>query len=100
MKYKTALEDVYKEIEVMKKLDSECVVRLHEVIDAPDSNSLCMVIDFCTRGDVSNWQVETEVYKPCIDSITEKVARTGEFFSEVQIQAIIRDIVVGLDFCH
>ena len=28
----------------MQKLDSQCVVRLHEVIDDPDSNNLVMVI--------------------------------------------------------
>ena len=58
MVQKNALEDVYKEIEIMQKLDSQCVVRLHEVIDDPDSNNLVMVIDFCHRGDVSQWKEE------------------------------------------
>jgi hypothetical protein len=34
----------------MKLLDSDCVVRLHEVIDNEDSNSMCLVIDYCAQG--------------------------------------------------
>ena len=50
MKARNGLEDVMSEIAVMQKLDSDCVVRLHEVIDAEESNSLAMVIDFCGQG--------------------------------------------------
>ena len=50
LKAKDAMMDVMGEIEIMKKLDSECVVRLHEVIDTEDSNSLVMVIDYCGQG--------------------------------------------------
>ena len=47
MKRKDALEDVNNEIEIMKQLDSDCVVRLHEVIDNEDGNSLVLVLDYC-----------------------------------------------------
>jgi len=50
LKARNGLEDVMEEIKTMQKLDSDRVVRLHEVIDTEDSDYLCMVIDFCGQG--------------------------------------------------
>ena len=49
MSYKDALQEVSKEIAVMKKLDHPNVVRLHEVIDDEDRDKLYMgeSIIFC-----------------------------------------------------
>lgn len=46
MSYKDALQEVAKEIAVMKKLDHPNVVRLHEVIDDEDKDKLYMG-EFC-----------------------------------------------------
>lgn len=37
---RTALDDVFKEIQVMRNLGSEHVLRLFEVIDVPDKDKL------------------------------------------------------------
>jgi hypothetical protein len=37
---RTALDDVFKEIQVMRNLGSEHVLRLFEVIDLPDKDKL------------------------------------------------------------
>ena len=42
MGYKDALQEVAKEIAVMKKLDHPNVIRLHEVIDDEDKDKLYM----------------------------------------------------------
>ena len=39
--YKTAFDDVIREIAIMKKLNHENVMTLHDVIDDPNSNKLC-----------------------------------------------------------
>lgn len=40
--YKTALQDVYREIEIMKKLDNKNIIKLFEIIDQKDGNGLYM----------------------------------------------------------
>lgn len=40
MSVKDALQDVLREIEIMKRLDHICLIRLHEVIDEIDGDKL------------------------------------------------------------
>ena len=42
MKVKDALQDVMREIAIMKKLDHKNVIKLHEVIDDPKEDKLFM----------------------------------------------------------
>lgn len=44
MKIKDALQDVMKEIAIMKKLDHPHVIKLYEVIDDPETDKLFMSI--------------------------------------------------------
>ena len=44
---KNWLDEVYKEIEIMEKLENECLVRLHEVIDEEGNDKLIMALDYC-----------------------------------------------------
>jgi hypothetical protein len=71
MKMKNGLEDVMLEIKTMQKLDSDAVVRLHEVIDTEESNFLCMVIDFCGQGQIMDYNDEAETFTPCMKELSE-----------------------------
>jgi len=42
MKVKDALQDVLREIAIMKKLDHMNVIKLHEVIDDPEEDQFFM----------------------------------------------------------
>jgi [calcium/calmodulin-dependent protein kinase] kinase len=44
MKVKDALEDVMREIAIMKKLDHPNVIKLYEVIDDPETDKLFLSI--------------------------------------------------------
>ena len=48
----TALQLIFTEIAVMKKMDHPNVVRLLEVMDSPDSKKLFMVMEYVSRGPV------------------------------------------------
>ena len=56
---RNAYNDVLREIDIMKRLENECLVRLHEVIDAgEDSDKLVMVMDYCEGGEIMSWDPE------------------------------------------
>ena len=92
MKAKDLLKEVHKEIEIMKMIDSESIVKLHEVIDIEDHDKLIMIIDFCARGEIMSWDPDTQLFAPCF--------RDLEFFSEEEIRKIMRDLLVGLEYLH
>jgi len=76
----------------MKKLQNPCLVRLHEVINSEDSDKLVLVIDFCDYGEIMNWDEDERKFAPCIKGQKQ--------FTESEIQRIMRDLIVGLDYLH
>ena len=50
-RFKTAYDDVIREIAIMKRLDHENVMNMHDVIDDPTLNKLYMVMD-CHKGAI------------------------------------------------
>ena len=114
MVVKDAYQDVIREIQIMKELDHVCVIRLHEVIDDPDGDKLYMskqvtknfsfnrgveiyhiiehwiiVMDYAYYGQIMQWDSETLKFSPCLPD--------KEFFSEKDIQKILRDCIRALD---
>mmetsp|Transcript_1750 Transcript_1750/g.1195 ORF Transcript_1750/g.1195 Transcript_1750/m.1195 type:complete len:87 (+) Transcript_1750:285-545(+) len=77
LKAKSAFEDVIREIEIMKQLDHPCIVRLHEVITNDNEDKLFLVIDYCSFGQVLDWDPETLKFKSCYPG--------QEFFNEIDI---------------
>jgi len=51
-RFKTAFDDVVREIAIMRKLDHENVMNLKDVIDDMAINKLYMVMDYCSRGAI------------------------------------------------
>mmetsp|Transcript_34179 Transcript_34179/g.78739 ORF Transcript_34179/g.78739 Transcript_34179/m.78739 type:complete len:702 (+) Transcript_34179:152-2257(+) len=49
-RYKNAYDDVLREIALMKKLSHPNVIRMHEVVDDPEKDKLCIVLDFHLNG--------------------------------------------------
>ena len=66
MVYKNYLDDIYKEIAIMKRLNSTNIVKLHEVIDPTDQDKLILLIDFCAKGEILDWNSETNLFSPCL----------------------------------
>lgn len=51
MNFTTALDEVYQEIEVLKKLQHPNVIRLYELIDDPISDKLYLIMPLADYGE-------------------------------------------------
>lgn len=89
--YKDSLQDVYNEIKIMKKMYNVNVIRLHEVIDDPDWHKIYMILDYCEKGAVLEWNEEKLLFwsKYYEDKIPEE-----------EIARILFQVVKGLDYMH
>ncbi|XP_076817094.1 calcium/calmodulin-dependent protein kinase kinase 1-like isoform X1 [Clavelina lepadiformis] len=77
----TPLDRVYREIALLKKLDHPNVVKLVEVLDDPDDDSLYMVFELMKEGEVLD--------VPTTEPLKENVA-----------QRYFRDVLLGLEYLH
>ena len=50
--------DLYREIDVQKKLCHHNIVRLFEVIDDPAEDKLYMILDYCPNGEIMSFNEE------------------------------------------
>lgn len=64
MGYRDALQLVYKEIEVMNKLDHQNIVNLSEVIDDPEIDRLYLIIDYAQFGQLMDWDETKITFSP------------------------------------
>ena len=53
--FTTALDDVYKETEIMKKLDHPNIVKLYEIIDDPNCDKLYLIMPVADYGESIEW---------------------------------------------
>lgn len=53
--FTTALDDVYKEIEIMKRLEHPNIIKLYEIIDDPLSEKLYLVMPVADYGESIEW---------------------------------------------
>ena len=53
--FTTALDDVYKEIEIMKKLNHPNIIKLYEIIDDPNSEKLYLIMPVADYGESIEW---------------------------------------------
>lgn len=79
-----AVDDAYREIAIMKKLDHPHVVKLHEVIDPQGSQYMMLVMEYMEKGPVLKTAVQ---------------AGFG-FFPEEVAANFFRQAAAGLDYLH
>ncbi|CAD8162670.1 unnamed protein product [Paramecium octaurelia] len=88
---KDALQDVKKEIAIMKKLRHNNLIQLYEVIDNPTSDKLFMVLEFAEGGQLIEWDDdEGKFYK----------LNEDEELTEDVLSSLFRDCIKGLAFLH
>jgi len=76
------MEDVKREIEIMKRLDHPNIIKLYEVIDDSNEEKVFLILEYAEGGVVMAGQLETE-------PLPEDKARQ-----------YIRDVVNGLEYLH
>jgi [calcium/calmodulin-dependent protein kinase] kinase len=77
----TAYQNIMDEINILKKLDHENVVKLVEVIDQLDDDTIYIVMEYLESKSLSK-ELQIGPLKP---------ARIWNYF---------RNIVIGLEYCH
>ena len=89
--YRDGFQDVLNEIEIMKKLNHVNVVRLHEVINDEKSEKIYLIIDYCERGQIIDWDDnKLEFYSK----------RPNKTFSEDELAYIFWYAINGLEYLH
>ena len=58
MTFTTALDEVYQEIEIMKQLNHENIIKLYEVIDDPVSDKMYLIMPVADYGEIMQWKPE------------------------------------------
>lgn len=91
VQYKDQLQDILNEIKIMKKLDHPNVIKLWEVINDPDHHKIYMIIDYCEKGCLVDWDDET---------LTFKSKTKDQYLPEEEIARMIGQIIKGLDYLH
>lgn len=106
VRVKTALQQVEREIALMKKLSHPNVVRLYEVIDSPNTDSLYMVLEYMPLGEILTFREENGTFQRSeslrhkqIDGLVVDGDGHGHFDEEHAALYIV-DILHGLAYLH
>lgn len=78
----TALDDVMREIAIMRRLNNPNIVKLYEVINDPNEDRLFLVLEYMENGAV------------------QKDSRNLESFPEATVRKYLHDVVTGLEYLH
>ncbi|GBG33755.1 Protein kinase, putative [Hondaea fermentalgiana] len=90
MKVKTALDDVQREIAIMKKVHHPNLVGLVEAIDNEDTDNLYIVLEFVSGGQVMYWSGADARYSK----------KGGGVYSENAARPIAQGVLDGLRYLH
>ena len=71
---------------------SGSIIKLHEVIDSEKDDKLILIIDYAHFGEIMSWNDEEMKFETCLEN--------KKFYNETDIQRIMRDLIIGLDFIH
>eukprot|EP01025_Chloroclados_australasicus_P025197 TRINITY_DN2517_c0_g2_i1.p1 TRINITY_DN2517_c0_g2~~TRINITY_DN2517_c0_g2_i1.p1 ORF type:complete len:719 (+),score=68.11 TRINITY_DN2517_c0_g2_i1:259-2415(+) len=84
------VEDLVKEIAILKNLDHPNVVKLIEVIDDPNTDHLLMFMEYVEGGTL----------EPPIYQSSDCQSQKWQPISESQTRRYVRDVLLGLEYLH
>ena len=107
VKIKTALQQVEREIALMKKLSHPNLVQLYDVIDSPESDMLYMVLEYMPLGEILTYQ-DDGTFRRKDPRPSSKYSKTHTLkdgivnghFDEAQAALYFVDILHGLAYLH
>jgi serine/threonine protein kinase len=103
LKVSTALEQVEREIALMKKLSHPNLVDMYEVIDSPEYDMLYMVLEYMPLGEILTYQNDGTFRRkdPRPASAVRKIEGLVDgHFDEEQAALYFVDILHGLAYLH
>lgn len=87
--YKTALDDVYREVDILKKLNHSNIVKLIEIME--NEENIFLVLEYAEGGEILSWDEEKATF-------SQKIEEKSKFFDEKFIRRVIRDLIRGLHY--
>eukprot|EP01083_Nonionella_stella_P193201 713806_1 len=95
----TALDKVRVEIRTHGRLECARVVRLYEVIDDPEQDQIIMVLDFCSLGELMEW--DQRALRFSLTARHKKFGVTEErTLTESAARHVMREMVEALEYLH
>ena len=102
IRYKTALQQVEREIALMKKLSHPNLVQFFDALDSPDSDILYMVIEYMPLGEILSYQNDGTFRRKepvCLNGRPITGLVDGHF-DEFHSALYFVDILHGLAYLH
>eukprot|EP00924_Labyrinthula_sp_SR-Ha-C_P015195 maker-scaffold_9-snap-gene-11.11-mRNA-1 protein AED:0.05 eAED:0.07 QI:0/0.66/0.75/1/1/1/4/525/450 len=96
MKVQTAMDDVDREIALMKKIDHKNVVHFYEFIDDPKGDHLYLILEYCTLGQILYWSSENSRYLKDRKLDTNRGFRGFSALEQSRALNVLKDICLGL----
>ena len=93
-----ALEKVEKEIAIMKLMNHPNIVKLYEVIDSSETETLYIVLEYIPLGQIMKFDMERERFYQ--DNTQFKGLTSEECYDEYHTALFFVDVLHGLEFLH
>ena len=107
MTFTTALDEVYREIEIMKKLDNPNMIKIYEVIDDPISEKLYVIMPVADYGDCIEWDPSVGEFHPNhrlqaknINKAHKINPKDAKYYDEDTIRRMAKALIYALDYLH
>jgi serine/threonine protein kinase len=97
---KTAFDDIEKEIATMKRLQHPNCVQLYDVIDSVESNTLYMVLEYVSLGEILSNVDGTDRYRKRGQILKVKGLTPEGYYDEQNAALYFVDILHGLAYLH
>jgi serine/threonine protein kinase len=81
-----------REIDILKQLQHQNIIRLYEVIDDQNDDKLYLVLEYANKGQIMDYDLREKKFKPNADG--------RPYYSEREVQCFARDIINALDCIH
>lgn len=92
----TMLDDVKKEISILKKLNSDNIVRLYEILVDEENRKKYLVMELAELGSLMTYDDEQEKF-----ILNNSLVEEGEdFFKEEIIKSVLFGVAKALDYLH
>ena len=106
--FTTALDEVFREIDIMKQLSNPNIIRIFEVIDDPDSDKLYVIMPVADYGDCIEWDKKEFIFHPnhklqaknINKRYKQRAKEAALFYDEDTIRRMSKALINALDYLH
>ena len=60
----SALDDVYKELSILKELKNQYIMNVHEILNDPENEKIYAIMEYCEKGCILTLDPNTSTFFP------------------------------------